>query len=390
MNEKPMENPLKRDRADLCHNVFVTKSEITNDFLAKVLGRINQDQKERPVEDLEVLQKIKADLGGIIAGKIPNAAGKHFQIYENEYHFLSQNDPSLWGDYLIFRYKFKIYPDIGKLTDFPTYLLVELVSYCNLRCTMCFQVDKTFTVKSNLGAMDLGLFKKVIDEAVGARCRTLTMASRGEPTLHPQLEEILKYVKGKFFDIKINTNAMVLDEKKCHWILENGVTELVFSVEGVEKEEYERVRVQGKFEQVLENIKRFHRIRNTQYPDSKCKTRVSGVKYSPSFDVPRFINFWKDIVDNVACVEMESRWDTYNNPLTHRTAPCRKLWEGLYVWYDGTVNPCDIDYKSHLAVGNVQNTSIRDIWNGERYNRLRADHSNAKRSCRVPCDRCEY
>ena len=47
-------------------------------------------------------------------------------------------------------------------------------------------------------------------------------------------------INWKFFDFKINTNATLLDEEKCRQILENKVTELVFSVDSAEKEEYEK------------------------------------------------------------------------------------------------------------------------------------------------------
>lgn len=186
-----------------------------------------------------------------------------------------------------------------------------------------------------MGRIDIGLFKKIVDEAEKENCGDLTMASRGEPLLHPQFGELLKYVKGKFFDLKLNTNAMLLDAKICHQILQNGVTELVFSVDSADKKEYERVRRGGKFEQVVNNIKRFQEIRKKEYPKSKCRTRVSGVKHSKDFDVKHFLKFWEKIVDNVACVPMLKRWDSYNNKPLDNNSACNLLWERTYVWFDG-------------------------------------------------------
>ena len=50
-----------------------------------------------------------------------------------------------------------------------------------------------------------------------------------------------------------------------------------FSVDSYEKDEYERIRVLGKFDEILKNIKKFKEI-NDRHPDSKCATRISGVK----------------------------------------------------------------------------------------------------------------
>ncbi|MFH1714288.1 MAG: radical SAM protein, partial [Candidatus Nealsonbacteria bacterium] len=211
---------------------FLSKTKISKDFLAEVINQLKKASKnEQSSEDGEILSKLIMDMSN--GQKSPAT----FILQENEYNFLSQNKKSLWSDYLIFRYKFKIYPILKKLTDFPTHLLVEPVSYCNLKCSMCFQSDFTFTKKPYMGHIDIKLFKKVIDEAEKENCRALTMASRGEPILHPQFNEILKYVKGKFFDIKLNTNAMTLDEEKSRQILENGITELVFSVDSADKKE---------------------------------------------------------------------------------------------------------------------------------------------------------
>jgi radical SAM protein with 4Fe4S-binding SPASM domain len=300
---------------------------------------------------------------------------------------LIQNSKEKWADYLIFRYKLRIYPKLERTTDFPIHLLIEPVSFCNLKCVMCFQSDPTFTKPPYIGQMDIKLFKKVIDEAVKEKCQAITMASRGEPLLHSNIEEILKYTKGKFFDIKLNTNATRLDEKKCHIILQNGVTELVFSVDSADKEQYEKIRRNAKFEKVVENIKRFHEIRK-EYPDSMCKTRISGVKYD-GLDVEKFVSFWEEIVDNVAYIKMQNRWDTYQNSILNMQSNCEMLWQRIYIWFDGVVNPCDYDYKSSLSPGNVNDSSIKEIWQGKKMSELRRIHQNKLRKNITPCDRCE-
>ena len=307
-----------------------------------------------------------------------------------EVHFLESNNPDTWTEYLIFRYKMNYFPRKKIVYDFPIYLLIEPVSACNLRCIMCFQIDESFTSSNKfMGMIDLDLFKKVIDDAVQGGTRAVTLASRGEPTLHPKLGEMLEYCSGKFFELKINTNGTKLPDKLIHQILKNGVTNMVFSIDSYAKDEYESIRVKGIFEEVVNNVKRFKEIKEKNYPDSRCETRVSGVKVDKNQDPIKFKNFWKDYVDNVVMVEMENRWDTYHNPKEiMASGACNYLWERLYIWYDGLCNPCDIDYKSELSVGSVKEKSIKDIWNGEKYSQLRDDHLSGKRNKVYPCDRC--
>ena len=307
-----------------------------------------------------------------------------------EVHFLESNNPDTWTEYLIFRYKMNYFPRKKIVYDFPIYLLIEPVSACNLRCIMCFQIDESFTSSNKfMGMIDLDLFKKVIDDAVQGGTRAVTLASRGEPTLHPKLGEMLEYCSEKFFELKINTNGTKLPDKLIHQILKSGVTNMVFSIDSYAKDEYESIRVKGIFEEVVNNVKRFKEIKEKNYPDSRCETRVSGVKVDKNQDPIKFKNFWKDYVDNVVMVEMENRWDTYHNPKEiMASGACNYLWERLYIWYDGLCNPCDIDYKSELSVGSVKEKSIKDIWNGEKYSQLRDDHLSGKRNKVYPCDRC--
>ena len=233
---------------------------------------------------------------------------------------------------------------------------------------MCFQVDESFSKNRDfMGIMDFNLFKKVIDDAEKIGIQAVTLTGRGEPTLHPKFGEMVNYCKGKFFDLKINTNATKLTEKLMRQIIESGVTDLVFSVDSYEKDEYEAIRVLGVFEDVVNNIKKFKEL-NDNYPNSHCATRVSGVKINEKQNIEEFTKYWKKFVDHVVMVEMSERWDTYNNSIQHGGKnPCNFLWGEMYVWYDGKCNPCDVDYKSELQIGDIKENSIKDIWDGELY-----------------------
>ena len=310
-------------------------------------------------------------------------------ITPQQIHFLKKNPKSIWAEYIIFRYKFINFPKDHIDSETPSHLIVEPVSACNIRCIMCFQVDESFSGnKEFMGNMDLELFKKVIDDAENIGIQAVTLSGRGEPTLHPRLGDMLDYCKGKFFDLKMNTNATRLNETLMHKIIEAGVTDLVFSVDSYEKDEYERIRVLGKFDEIVTNIKKFKEI-NDRYSDSKCATRISGVKIDKKQNIEEFTKFWNNYVDHVVMVEMSERWDTYNNQVEHAgIQPCNFLWGEMYVWYDGKCNPCDVDYKSELLVGNIKENSIKDIWNGELYKKLRSSHLSGKRNECFPCDRC--
>ena len=98
-------------------------------------------------------------------------------------------DPDIFR-YLVYRYKYNLYPELKIVDDYPPCVQIEPVSVCNFRCVFCYQSDDTFNKKKfgHMGRMDLGLFKETIDGLEG-NVEAITLASRGEPLLHKNISE---------------------------------------------------------------------------------------------------------------------------------------------------------------------------------------------------------
>lgn len=309
-----------------------------------------------------------------------------------EYKELLKIDADKHARYFVYRYKYKIFPLLNIQGDYPPCVQMEPTSVCNFRCVMCYQIDKSFSSKSkgHMGMMTLDNFKMAIDELEG-NVEAISLASRGEPLLNPKMGEMLKYAGGKFLGLKMNTNASLLTEKRCHEILESGLNVLVFSADAAEKVQYEKIRVNGKFEQVANNVKLFSKIREQHYPDSSTTTKVSGVKFSKEQDFGELKDFWGEYCDEVAFVNYNPWESAYDNEENKIVEPCSELWRVMYLWWDGKVNPCDYDYKTTLFMGHnltFPNMSIKDIWNSDHYNSIRQKHLDARRDLIEPCKRC--
>ena len=275
-------------------------------------------------------------------------------------------------------------------TDYPPYLLIEPVSTCNLRCPFCFQTDKTFTKKPFMGTMKLDLFKNIIDQANELGVGAITIASRGEPTLHKDLGEMLKYAKSKenIFEIKLNTNATKLTEGLCNQIFESEVNQVVISADHYEKKTFEELRKNSNFETIVKNVKLLFETRK-KFKNPLTEIRVSGIDFYKSTNKNIFRDFWIKISDEVTIGDALERWDTYNNkPHPEINDPCENLWDRMYIWFDGKVNPCDADYKSYLSYGNVNEFSIKKLWNSKIIKNIRNKHITNQRSEIDPCNKC--
>lgn len=291
--------------------------------------------------------------------------------------------------YLVYRYKYNKLPNLKIIEDYPPNLQIEISSVCNLRCVMCYQKDKTFSSKSNgfMGYMNFELFKKIIDEVEG-KLEAITFASRGEPTLNPELEKFLKYSEGKFLGLKLNTNATILSEKIINNLLSSDLETLVFSIDAANKEMYEKIRVNANFEKIIKNLELFNQIKNKNYKKSKLKIRLSGVLINDKQNLNEIKKFYSGLADEFAFVNYNPWESAYENDINDIEEPCSDLWRRMFIWWDGKVNPCDYDYKSTLSVWNAKFMSITDIWNSETYNNLRNKHLTKNRKMIEPCTRC--
>lgn len=322
---------------------------------------------------------------GLDAAQIRFADSELIQAYE-------RNEDSI--KYLKYRFDFKYYPLNHKLREFPLVVAVEASSKCNLRCKMCFQssMDK-MEQPANRGIMSWDTYRKFLDEIEKNQLYSIVFASRGEPLLNPRIDEMIKEAKNRgVLDIKMNTNATLLTEDMSRRLLKSGLDLLVFSVDSVDIETYNDIRGTN-LELVQNNIKRFIEIRKNEFPDSKMKIRVAmvitkDVEYKREEEIAKAKAYWNGLVDELSCKTENNFISIYEDIDDLDRNVCNLLWERVYLWHDGSVNPCDIDYMSSMELGNINDSSIQDIWNGDRMNRLREEHlNNRDRICTV-CKNC--
>ncbi len=360
------ESSLIKNFINILNNNLIMSSLNNQD--KEILGLIKKDFTERNTQDNKSIFKLKENT---IA---------ELNTFKSDKEVIN---------YLINRYKYEVYPIIKKIDEYPPLIQIEPSSICNFRCIFCFETDKTFTDKKSghMGTMKLDLFKKIIDEIEG-KVQFVTLASRGEPLVSKEINEMIKYTSGKFLNLKINTNASLLNEEKIHTILSSNVKTMVFSADAADSDLYKKLRVNGSLEKTIKNIKLFREIQKKHYSSNKIITRVSGVKFSKEQNFDSMMKLWGDIVDQVAFVDYNPWENSYEKPPNGLITPCSDLWRRMFVWWDGKINPCDVDYKSKLNIGNIEKNSIKELWNSKYYQELRSNHLESKRQNISPCNAC--
>ena len=236
-----------------------------------------------------------------------------------------------------------------------------------------------------MGTMSIDLFARRSMSSEG-KLDSVTIASRGEPLMTPNFSEMMSYIAGKFQCLKINTNLSLMTENIARSLLMANPQTIVFSVDSGSPELYEEIRVNGRYKRMYDKLKLFHSI--FKELQSSTIIRISGVAVDPRQSTELLYDTFSEFADLFSLSECTPWSSSYENPINTITAPCNDLWRRLFIWWDGTVNPCDYDYKSNLSIGNINQSSIAELWHSSAYNKLRKNHLDGKRSNHYPCDRC--
>lgn len=265
-----------------------------------------------------------------------------------------------------------------KVLDFPKRIEIEFSNICNSKCAYC---PRRFGVGEE-GFISLALFKRIIDEAREHRDVVLQLHRRGESLSHPEFIGMLNYIKDKFKEIQLATNALLLDKKKAEIIAET-VNFISFSIDLPDK--YYLRRGIDAYCLVEENIINFLKI------NKRAKTQVSMVKNSSvtETEIREFKELWIDKVDRVRVYEEHSIGGVYGATGVRREKRvlCVKPFSDMVIYYDGRVVRCNHDW-SNVALGDVNENAIYQVWNNSEFGRIRREQSSLEFTDNM-CQNCD-
>ncbi len=122
-----------------------------------------------------------------------------------------------------------------------------LTDGCNLRCKHCW-IQPKFSGGSNACRnLEFGLFKSIVREAKPLGLKSVKLTG-GEPLIHPEISEILEFVKHEELGLTVETNGTVCTDEICRLIAECKKPFVSVSVDAADGEIHENIRgVRGCF-----------------------------------------------------------------------------------------------------------------------------------------------
>lgn len=279
------------------------------------------------------------------------------------------------------------YGFVGRLSPkFPSQILMDITEVCNLACTHC--PHPTFAKSEHYAGrnMPVELNEKMIDEVKRygqGETQYIRYASNGEPLAHPNgYDMIQSAVDHSGVYVTLTTNGKIMNEKRTQRLIESGVHMIDISLDAFKEETYANIRVKGNLNVTRQNVLRLL----SWVKESKANTKVvvSFVEQeSNAAELDDFQSYWQDQgVDSVVIRRLhscsgaveglaQSRRDALNG---FDRKPCLYPWERVAVNARGDLAFCPSDWVHGSFIANYADTTIKDEWQGEFYQKLRAAH----------------
>jgi radical SAM protein with 4Fe4S-binding SPASM domain len=267
----------------------------------------------------------------------------------------------------------------------PAELSVEITNACNTKCLMCPRKD----MKRAVGHMDFSTFKGIVDQSAG-KVELIHLHLFGEPLMHPELVKFINYTHDAGIDATLSTNCLLLDEEKAIQILNSKLDYIILAVDGVTEDTYQRARGNGQFSKVVENVERFLKLKQKINPDLYVIMQMIYMDDNKS-EAKTFIKQWeKPGVNSVRlkpCINFSGEVENYGGG-KKITDPCFMLWRLMVIYWDGSVPACCTDCDGRYLLGSLKDSTIDQLWNGERMVNLRKLHARGELSKVPMCQSC--
>jgi len=179
----------------------------------------------------------------------------------------------------------------------PHAICIELTNRCNLKCRMC-QRSKMKDLEA--GDMELDLFKNIIDDAsdFADKMTSFDLVGLGEPLMYPYLSDALGYIKSKCPEssVTIFTNGVLLDANFAEMIIQlmNKPNDgILISINADNPQDYKWLMGSNKYDQVVQNIKNFLRIRDEKKQiGPRASVQILEPK-NPKQGIQEFRDYWE-------------------------------------------------------------------------------------------------
>lgn len=276
----------------------------------------------------------------------------------------------------------------------PPMLSIEFTSLCNLKCLYC---NTTMNLRKN-GFMSPGTFDNLLLNLRQSGISRLRIQG-GESTLHPQFGPMVRELAGTVKYLSITTNGQWIRDSIPYDLLEAPFDLVEVSVDAGGKEAYEASRVNGSYDKLMSNLRRLRQLKEELGAPTLLQIRLM-LRPSQREIAQQQAALLAPLVDTVMrqyivkIKDMDYADDVYRpiHQETNTFPKCSVPFKNFEVKWNGDVPLCGVAASQveskRLILGNINETSIVSLWNGEIMKQYRRGHRTRDTSKMPFCQGC--
>jgi len=194
----------------------------------------------------------------------------------------------------------------------PEYVQIEISNHCILKCPLCPKGQGE--IKRNNLDIEINIFKSILNELNQYDPR-IQLWNYGEPLLHKKIIPLLKIIDNRFNYCSMSTNGQFMTNKLAKTIVQCGITEIIFSIDGIDQKTYEKYRIGGQLNLALENMKKV--IKAKQLLNSDIEITIQFLVFKHNFnDIPKLGDFFYPMgVDKIVAKSVMMMYEGNNKEL---------------------------------------------------------------------------
>ncbi len=304
----------------------------------------------------------------------------------------------------------------------PVVYNIETTNACNMKCVMC---PRTTMMTRPVETMKPSLFKKIIDqiephsEALWEKWKyfvfnkyrilpsdmsenhfflyiipkVIQLHGYGDPLLDQNMGQYVELLAERGFQSYFSCNPANINIDKTIEMFEKGLNYIKYSVESTDDSTHKQIRgdksdFKGSYQKIIEvlNEKEKKHLKTTVVITMLDLNRENQID-----DYNRLKELFKGMDVYIYFKSQDTQWLNKNYHGTtsiHWSEPCKHPWMSMTIKSNGEATQCMEDFNNAIVLGDTNKESLYDIWNGEKYAKLRNDHLTLTKGiqCTERCD----
>ena len=260
-------------------------------------------------------------------------------------------------------------------------IYIEITNQCNLRCSFCDFHHR------EIKEMNLDEFEIILKE-IQPITSFIYLHVQGEPFCHSQWDKILNLCENYNMKVHIVTNGLLLPETLSY----SCIRKVSISIHSIDEHNYDtKLYINRILQCIKKNNSKFYidlRFWVIDRLKEKSKFCLDYLKKEFEFEITKKKQSYRIYENTFVSFAYSFEWpDTANNEVKQGT--CKGAKNMLAILSDGQVTICCLDNHGSIHLGNIFETSLKQILASSYYQSI-INGFNENKCIAQLCQKCTY